>query len=35
MAAIKEGDDEVKRRGEKKRFVANILRILKAEQGLA
>jgi hypothetical protein len=35
MAAIKEGDDEVERGRKKKRFVANILRVLKTEQGLA
>jgi hypothetical protein len=35
MAAITEGDDEVKRRREEKRFIANILRVLKTEQGLA
>jgi P2-related tail formation protein len=34
MAAIEEGDDEVKRRGQKEGLVANILRILKTEQGL-
>ena len=35
MAAIKEGNDEVKRRGKKDRFIANILRVLEADQGLA
>jgi hypothetical protein len=35
MATIEEGDDEVKRRGQKEGLVANILRVLKTEQGLA
>jgi hypothetical protein len=35
MTTIEEGDDEVKRRGQKEGLVTNILRVLKTEQGLA
>jgi hypothetical protein len=35
MLAVKKGDNEIQRRRQKEGFLADVLRILKADQGLA